>query len=131
MSKFTTTDVVQNTSENTPFSSVLEKHLSRRTVVRGGLGTAVALLSGLTLTGCNDDDNNDTVDEGTLESIALAFDSIAGSRTDGCAVAAGYTATVLAPWGTPLNDSAADWKADGTNTFTDQLNAMGMHQMAN
>lgn len=126
MSKFTTTDVVHNESENTPFSSVLEKHLSRRSVVRGGLGGAIALLSGLTLTGCNSDDS-DSVDDDVLNSIALAFESIAGSTTDGCVVAAGYTASVLAPWGTPLNSSAAAWKNDGTNTSTDQLNSMGMH----
>ncbi|SEG84095.1 PhoX family protein [Marinobacterium lutimaris] len=130
MSKFTTTDTVHNHSDNQPFSSVLEKNLSRRTVMRGGLGTAIALLSGLTLSGCNsddDDDDNNAVSEETLESIKLAFESIAGSKTDGCAVAAGYTASVLAPWGTPLNSSAAAWKNDGTNTFTDQLNSMGMH----
>lgn len=126
MSKFTTSDVVHNESENTPFSSVLEKHLSRRSVVRGGLGGAIALLSGLTLTGCNSDDS-DSVDEDVLESIALAFESIAGSKTDGCVVAAGYTASVLAPWGTPLNTTAAAWKNDGSNTSTDQLNSMGMH----
>lgn len=127
MSKFTTSDTVYNTSENQPFSSVLEKNLSRRTVMRGGLGTAIALLSGLTLTGCDDDNDSSPIDDDTLQGIALAFESISGSRTDGCVVAAGYTASVLAPWGTPLNDSATEWKSDGSNTFDDQLNSMGMH----
>ena len=42
-------------------------------------------------------------------------------------MAAGYSAYVLAPWGTPLNSKASPWKADGSNTSTDQANAMGMH----
>ncbi len=126
MSKATSNSKIYNQSQNEPFSSVLEKNLSRRTVVRGGMFSAMALLSGLTLTGCNSDDNNDSNDE-VLESIALAFESIAASRTDACAIAAGYTASILAPWGTPLNSTASAWDADGNNTFTDQLNAVGMN----
>lgn len=130
MSKHTSNPDIMNKSQNEPFSSVLEKNLSRRTVMRGGMFTAMAMLSGLTLTGCDDDDddNNHTgVDQEVLDSIALAFESIAASRTDGCAVAAGYVASVLAPWGTPLNSTASAWDADGNNTSTDQLNAVGMH----
>lgn len=128
MSKFTSSDVVHNKSENAPFSSVLEANLSRRSVVRGGIMSAVAVLSGVGLTGClGSDDDDKTTDGDTMESIALAFESIAGSKTDACVVAAGYTASVLAPWGTPLNSAAAAWKNDGTNTPADQLNSMGMH----
>lgn len=127
MSKATSNSTIFNKSENEAFSSVLEKNLSRRTVVRGGMFTAMAMLSGLTLSGCNNDDDNGGVSEEVLESIALAFESIGPSLTDGCAVAAGYTATILAPWGTPLNSSAAAWDASGNNTPTDQLNAVGMN----
>ncbi len=42
-------------------------------------------------------------------------------------VAAGYSAYVIAPWGTPLNSNGNPWKSDGSNTSTDQANAMGMN----
>ncbi|WP_352289428.1 hypothetical protein, partial [Psychrobacter sp. GW64-MNA-CIBAN-0177] len=76
---------------------------------------------GFGLSACGSD--NDTVAETpttpttptapTKSSAVLGFESIAGSKTDAVAVAAGYSAYVLAPWGTPLNSKAAAWKADG------------------
>ena len=60
-------------------------------------------------------------------SAVLGFNSIDGSKTDAVAVPVGYSAYVLAPWGTPLNSKASAWKADGTNSSEDQANSVGMH----
>ncbi|MGJ8581615.1 MAG: PhoX family protein, partial [Psychromonas sp.] len=59
--------------------------------------------------------------------LSLGFESIPGSKTDGVLVAAGYSAQILAPWGTPLNSTADEWKDDGTNSALDQANSVGMH----
>ena len=125
-----------NPSNNPHMDSVLETYLSRRHVLRGGLGAAIAMVAGVGLTGCFDgggsssDNGSNTPAEPTPtpnEPLALNFQSVAVSRTDACVVPPGYTAFVLAPWGTPINSMASAWKDDGTNTSVDQANAMGMH----
>ncbi|MCL2916086.1 PhoX family phosphatase [Shewanella corallii] len=139
MSKATHDPRCYNKSNNETFNQVLERHLSRRHFVKGGLGmSAMAAFAGAGLSGCNS--SNETVVKPaptpppaptpappTQASVKLGFDSIAGSMTDAVAVPQGYSAQVLAPWGTPLNDKAREWKSDGTNTAEDQANAMGMH----
>ncbi|MCP3749764.1 PhoX family phosphatase [Pseudomonas sp. SBB6] len=131
MSRDTGDNLNRNPSGNLPMDSVLESYLSRRSVVRGGLGAAIAMIAGTGLTGCFDssdsDDDDPVVEPPTPPKLKLGFTSIPGSRTDACVVAAGYTAYVLAPWGTPLNTSANPWKADGSNTAADQANSVGMH----
>ncbi len=131
MSKSTGDDLNRNLSGNRPMESVLEAYLSRRSVMRGGLGAAIAMIAGTSLTGCFDSDDDDD-DDAPLASriaakLALGFESIAGSKTDACVVPAGYSAFVLAPWGTPLTADGNPWKGDGSNTASDQANAMGMH----
>ncbi|HET8790230.1 MAG TPA: PhoX family phosphatase [Modicisalibacter sp.] len=115
-----------NPSGNEPFSAILERSWSRRHVMKGGLGlAAVTLFGGCGLGNLGKEEPEDAT--GASKGIVLGFDSLPGSKTDAVVVPAGYSASVLAPWGTPLNDSANAWKADGSNTASDQLNAMGMH----
>ncbi len=124
MSKETFDPTRYNNSSNEPFSSVLEKHISRRDLLKGGAAfAALTMFSSFGLSGCGSSSNSDS----TAEKLSLGFDSIAGSKTDAVAVAAGYSAQVLAPWGTPLNSQAGEWKNDGTNTALDQANSVGMH----
>ncbi|OEC33817.1 hypothetical protein SAMN05216600_107190 [Pseudomonas cuatrocienegasensis] len=132
MSRETGTNRSLNPSNNTPMDSVLETYLSRRHVLRGGLGAAIAMIAGGGLVGCFDgggssDNGSDSPTQPTPTPLALAFESVAVSRTDACVVPAGYTAFVLAPWGTPLSSLANPWRDDGSNTSTDQANSMGMH----
>lgn len=123
MSKETFDPTRYNKSINEPFSEVLEKHISRRNFLkRGAAFSALSMLSSYGLSGCGSSSNSD---ENTK--LSLGFDSIPGSKTDAITVAAGYSAQVLAPWGTPLNSIAGEWKSDGTNTALDQANAVGMH----
>ncbi|MGQ7246703.1 PhoX family protein [Halomonas sp. V046] len=112
-----------NPSNNEPFSRVLDRHLSRRAVMKGGLGmTAMGMLSGFGLSAFAADDAGVA-----KKPLALAFDAIAGSRTDAIVVPPGYTAQVLVPWGTPLNDSAPEWSDDLAMTPEIQANSVGMH----
>ncbi|WP_067520404.1 PhoX family protein [Endozoicomonas ascidiicola] len=131
MSKFTFDPTIYNKSKNKPMSSVLEAEISRRSVLkRTAMVTAFAALAGTGLTACRSDDNTGSSSSGATNSedpLTLGFESIPGAKLDAIVVPAGYTATVLAPWGTPLNDAADAWKNDGSNTSVDQLNAMGMH----
>ncbi|MDX2322631.1 MAG: PhoX family phosphatase [Moritella sp.] len=123
MSKDTFDPTKYNNSHNEPFSAVLDRELSRRSILRTGVGmAAVGMLSSVGLTGCNSSDTAvDTV------TPTLGFDSIPGAKLDAVVVPKGYTAQVFAPWGTPLNDVAQEWQADGSNTALDQANSLGMH----
>ena len=123
MSKSTSDVAVRNASGNEPFSSILEKSLSRRTLLRGGLSAAVLTMAGASLSGCGGGGD----DEAAPAAQTLRFQSLPTSMTDACVVPAGYVAQVLGPWGTPLNDRAAEWDAGGRNTSEDLLNSTGMH----
>ncbi|MBK4999363.1 PhoX family phosphatase [Pseudomonas sp. S31] len=130
MSRESGDNLDRNRSGNLPMASVMDLYLSRRSVMRGGLGAAIAMVAGGGLAGCFDNTSakqEATSAAGGKPTLALGFQSIPGSRTDGCTIAAGYSAYVLAPWGTPLNSAGAAWKADGSNSAADQANAMGMH----
>ncbi|MGB2079246.1 MAG: PhoX family protein [Vibrio sp.] len=131
MSKDTFNPKRFNPTNNTEFSEVVDRHLSRRNFVKGGFSlTALAAFGGFGLVGCSSDSNSSSSSNSGLtnqSNVTLGFDSIAGSKTDAVAIPANYRAQVLAPWGTPLNSQANPWKDDGTNTPTDQLNSVGQH----
>lgn len=125
MSQQTSDPKIYNKSSNPSITQVMEKEVSRRSVLKGSASLAAfSFLSGLGLSGCSSDSSDDTPVAGGIE---LGFDSIAGTKIDAVSVPQGYTAQILAPWGTPLNNQANDWDPDGNNTSTDQLNAMGMN----
>ena len=131
VSKSISDKVVRNSSANAPFSTILEKSLSRRAVTRGGLSAAMALMAGFGLAACGGDDDPALPPTEPVAPVApelkLGFESLAASMTGACVVPAGYTAHVLGAWGTPLNDNAAPWDRDGNNTSNDLLNSTGMH----
>ena len=114
-----------NKSGNPDFNRVLEAHLSRRNILKSGLGLgAMATFGAFGLTGCNSDSDALTP---PVSATKLGFKSIAGSKTDAVSVAEGYTAQILAPWGQPITAKGSTWKDDGSNNAVDQDNAMGMH----
>lgn len=137
MSKATFDPTICNHSGNTPFETVLERHVQRRTLIRSGSAmAALSIISSLGLSACDSNSKKSNYGgNGTpltptppiTEKPVLGFQSVAGSRTDAIVVPENYKASILAPWGTPLNDQAAAWKADGTNTAQDQANSVGMH----
>ncbi|WP_348761428.1 alkaline phosphatase PhoX [uncultured Salinisphaera sp.] len=129
-----------NNSENEPFSTVLERRVSRRNVMRGGLGAAAAsVFAGFGVTGCSDDNDVDTgggsttdgqpnmTDDDMSAAMALAFRAVAGQNSDRVSVPDGYSAQVLVPWGTPINASAPAFSSDLMFTPEIQANAVGMN----
>ena len=118
---------VLNPSENEPFSSVLDKHVSRRGVVQGGLGlAAMTMLGGFGLAGCRLDDDDDDNDRPEKHPLTLAFESIAGSLTDAVVVPPGYTAQVVVPWGTAILAGAGSFSDDLDITPDFQAASVGM-----
>jgi len=113
-----------NPSNNEPFSSVMERHVSRRDIMRGGLSlAALGMLGGIG--GLNMARAQES--GGQKTSLALAFDSLRGSRTDAVVVPEGYTAQVLVPWGTPLDDQGMAWNPEQEMTAEAQAHSVGMH----
>ena len=136
MSKSISDKVVRNQAGNAPFSAILEANLSRRMLTRGGLSAALTVFSSGMLAACGGGSDSaaapapapvPTPDPVPTPKVALGFESLPMSMTDACVVPAGYVAHVLGAWGTPLNDKAAEWKSDGSNTSEDLLNSTGMH----
>jgi len=129
-------DLDTNMSNNEHFSTVLEKRLSRRSLLRGGAASAAtALLGGMGLSACGGSDHDDpapapapTPGGGTppapVEKL-LGFTAVGKSLADSVSVPAGYTATVLYALGDPISNTTAAYKNDGTDT--DFENRAGDH----
>ena len=102
-------DVGHNDSPGPDFNSVLEARVSRRTVLKGGLGVAVTSIFGAGLSACG-------LVPAPDGPAALTFSAVAKSVADAVSVPPGYTATVLYALGDPLDDSVGAYANDGTDT---------------
>ena len=105
-----------NRSGNPSLMDILDARLSRRNVLRVGLGTAGAAVLG-TVSACGGSSSTP---------VTLApFTAVAKSVADVVSVPTGYTATVLYAMGDPLTAVTPDFKNDGTDTAFD--NRAGDH----
>lgn len=102
-------DEDSNRSNNPAFDSVLEARLSRRSLLRGGAGAAVA--GGAVLSGCATTSTGDPTGPVTQ----LGFKPVMRSLADTVTVPPGYTAQVLYAGGDPLTASTPAFKNDGTD----------------
>ncbi len=107
-----------NPSGNTTFQSVLEARLSRRSLLRQGVGSAAAaVMGGLSLSACgggsDDDTSSSTSSTGAITS--LAFAAVGKTLADTITVPTGYTATVLYRCGDPIASGVSAAKNDGTD----------------
>ena len=120
-----------NRSGNEPFAAVLEKQLSRRNVMRGGLGLAAMSMMGFGAANALAGADAGTGVQGTSASgkkpLRLAFESLRGAKLDSVVVPEGYTAQVLIPWGAGLTSDVPEWREDLEMTPEIQANAIGMH----
>ncbi|WP_382323732.1 PhoX family phosphatase [Hydrogenophaga sp. UC242_53] len=104
-------DEDSNTSSNPAFDSVLQARLSRRSLLRGGVGTAgtAALGGAAALSGC--------ATAGPASPVhSLGFTPVAKTMADQVTVPPGYTARVIYALGDPLTASTPAFKNDGTDT---------------
>lgn len=120
-----------NTSNNPEFSSLIDKQLSRRSVLKGGASlTTLAFFGGIGLTGCNSDSmsnalNNPTAIPKITPPKSLKFSAVAHSTADDMTVADGYTAELILPLGTPLVSGLNDWQDNRENVGESFLYRMG------
>ena len=108
-----------NTSANPHFDTVLNARLSRRSMLRGGVGAATtALLGGLAITGCATDGAMTAPPMASIDS--LGFAAVPKSLADTVLVPPGYKAEVIYALGDPILAGAAAFRNDGTDTDFDK-----------
>ena len=117
-------DEDSNRSSNPRFEDVLSARLSRRSLLRGGVGTAATVaLGSLSLAACGGDDNPApaaAVAPAVPTETLLGFAAVAKSLEDKLAVPTGYTASVIFAVGDPITAAASAYKNDGSDTGYDQ-----------
>lgn len=116
------------------FEDILQARVSRRSALQGGLGlAAMTFFAGSGLAGCagSDSDSHANTGNGGLPGpsspASLSFESVPASLADKVTLPAGYSAQVIAPWGTPLLGQFPAFKTDGSNTAHDQAEQAGSH----
>jgi uncharacterized protein len=115
-----TDDIGCNDSPNPEFQTVLNTFLTRRGILKGGVGTAATLLLG-GLAGCNDDGDGPT---GTL---TLNFNAVAKSLADALTVPTGYTASVLYALGDPIAAAVPTYVNNGSESGASFVQRAGDH----
>ena len=132
-------DIDLNPSTQPSFNEVLDARLSRRGVLRGGIGgVAGAVLGGLSLSACGGGGDAVAATTGTADAAAadgtkqaehfdrrgpridsLDFAAVPKSLADAVIVPAGYTATVLYALGDPLDKKTGEYRNDGSDDDMD------------
>ncbi len=111
-----------NTTANPDFDSVLNLRLSRRNMLRGGVGVAGSVLLGSAglagLAGCATSGQSAMTANTPLST--LGFTPVAKSLADMVSVPAGYKAEVFYALGDPILAGASAFKNDGTDTDFDK-----------
>ena len=117
-------DADLNTSANPSFMTVLDARLSRRSLLRGGVGTAAtAVLGSWSLAACGGGD--DDAPAAPTPITSLGFTAVPKSLADTVTVPAGYTASIIYALGDPLTATTPAYRNDGTDTDFD--NRAGDH----
>ncbi len=115
-----------NTSGNPSFMDVLDARLSRRSIMRGGVGTAAAaVLGGWSVSACGGSGSSSGGAQGVDPITSLSFTAVPKSTADTVTVPAGYTASVIYALGDPLTSTTPAFANDGTDTDFD--NRAGDH----
>ncbi|MFY3385610.1 PhoX family protein [Paracidovorax sp. MALMAid1276] len=110
-----------NTSANPTFEDVLGARLSRRGLLRGGVGSVgTAVLAGFGVTACGGGSDAAVVEPPPAAPKLLGFGAVPKSLADVVAVPAGYTASVLFALGDPIASGVAAYKNDGTDADFDK-----------
>ena len=109
-----------NTSANPTFDAVLGARLSRRGLLRAGVGSVgTAVLAGFGVSACGGSDDP-AVTPPPAGPKLLGFGAVPKSLADTVLVPAGYTASVLFALGDPMAAGVAAYKNDGTDADFDK-----------
>lgn len=111
---------LSNVSNNAYFGDVLEKRLSRRGVLKGGLATVIAGLMATKLPF-----NNAFAAQGGIASPSLGFKPVAVSAADNVVVPEGYRVQSFIPWGTPISGDMPTFTQNASGD--DQAHQVGSH----
>lgn len=123
MSKHDHDNLPTNLPANDHFQSVVDSIvLSRRKLLKTGLGFGAAMFLGGSLTGCSDDS---TPAAAPVSTATIGFTPIAANSGDSIVVPAGYQAQVLAPWGSALFSDSPAWRGDASEGGDDQARQVG------
>jgi secreted PhoX family phosphatase len=127
MSKHDPDNIPGNLSDNEHFQSVVDSIvLSRRKVLKSGLGFGAAMFLGGSLSACGSSDSSPAgTSTGGSGSAAIGFTPVAVSTGDSVVVPEGYQAQVLAPWGAALFSDSPAWKGDASESGDDQARQVG------
>ena len=106
-------EAVQNDSANDCFESVLARSIQRRTLIKGGIGAALASMASLPLAGCG--------------RSRMDFAAVAATDADTITLPEGFQAQVFIPWGTPITGRYPPYRDGGMNSGSDQEQQVGMH----
>jgi uncharacterized protein len=109
---------------------ILERHLSRRTILRSSVSAALGgVAAGSLLSACGGSSNSNSVppvSTPTAPAPKLGFSSVPISTADSIVVPPGYTARVLTRWGDPVSNGP-EFRFDASNSAADQALQQGMH----
>jgi secreted PhoX family phosphatase len=111
-------DADLNDSGNPSFNAVLDARLSRRSIVRGGVGTAASmLLGGWSLAACGGSNDPVATEPSAPQPVtALSFTPVAKSLADAVSVPVGYTASIVYALGDPLDAATPAFANDGSDS---------------
>ncbi|MFU8816475.1 MAG: PhoX family protein [Pseudomonadales bacterium] len=129
---------MSNHSDNPHFSVILEQNLSRRSMVKGGMGAAVAGMAGAAglpmLAEANPAKGapgfvSPNANQPPVLKPSLGFEAvpIPALRSDTAIVPAGYNVQALIPWGTPLTGSYPAYDGVNGNSGAEQEQQVGSH----
>ncbi|WP_417578700.1 PhoX family protein [Nitrincola sp.] len=112
---------LSNHSDNPSFQQIFEKRLSRRSMMKGSIGTAMmgffatSSYSALASAGTS-----------SRHTPLIGFEAISVAATDGVSLPKGYKHQVILPWGQPISGNLPAFDPM-TNSGLDQAHQMGSH----
>ncbi|MFN3835457.1 MAG: PhoX family protein [Glycocaulis sp.] len=110
-----------NTSANRDFADVVSVRMSRRSMLRGGLGLAVSGFFAAPLAACGQPSRA----EASVTGPTLGFNPVPVDTADRFVVPEGYEAKVIYRWGDAISGHMPAFTPD--NTGADQAHQAGMH----
>ncbi|MPQ98561.1 DUF839 domain-containing protein [Modestobacter sp. I12A-02628] len=122
-------NVGTNPTTATHMSALIDARLSRRSVLMGGLATAVGFMSASVVTAGSAaaaPGKGNGNGKGKDRTGLLGYTPVPLAFGDQVVVPAGYKATPFLPWGTPLLGSYPAFRP-GQNTAAEQEQQVGMH----